>query len=78
MLMIYLMIILFHLKLDKFYYIEARNSLKIICCDLFFVRIKMSYYYFNKEYCYKKQKIDIITVVVKKKLLNVRIAKTTF
>ena len=33
--MVDLMIILFHLKLDKFYYIEAMNCLKVICYDFF-------------------------------------------
>ena len=44
-----LMIILFHLKLDKFYYIGVMNYLKVTCCNLFFVHIKMSYYWFNKK-----------------------------
>ena len=43
------MIILFHLKLDKFYYIGVMNYLKVTCCDLFFVHIKMSYHWFNKK-----------------------------
>ena len=38
MLMIDLIVILFHLKLDKFYYIRIMNQLKV-----------MSYYWLNKE-----------------------------
>ena len=41
----------------------------MISFDLFFfVHIKMSYYLFNRRSYCKKQKTDIITVVVKKKL----------
>ena len=36
MLMVDLVIILVHLKLDKFYCIGAMNYLKVICYDLFF------------------------------------------
>ena len=50
------MIILFHLKLDKFYCIGAMNRLKIIFYDLFFVHIKMSYHWFNRQELLKEAK----------------------
>ena len=53
MLMVDLMIILFHLKLNKLYCIGAMNQLKMIC---FFIHIKMSYYWFNKEELLDKPK----------------------
>ena len=56
MLMVDLMIILFNLKLHKFYYIGAMNQLKMICYDLFFVHIKMSYYQFNRQELSQKVK----------------------
>ena len=37
MLMVELMIIPFHLKLDKFYCIGVMNKLKVICYNLFFL-----------------------------------------
>ena len=40
MLMVKLMIILFHLKLDKFYYTGIMNQLKTICFDLIFCSYK--------------------------------------
>ena len=46
MLMVGLLIILFHLKLDKFYCLGVMNQLKVIC---FFVHIKVSYYWFNRQ-----------------------------
>ena len=56
-----LVIILFHLKSDKFYCIRAMNKLKMICCDLFFCSCKIRYLFSCKE-----QKLNIIIVVVKK------------
>ena len=47
------MIILFYLKLDKCYYIGAMNQLIVIC---FFVHIKMSYYWFNRQQLLQKAK----------------------
>ena len=46
----------------------------MIQSDLFFVHIKMSCHYFNRDKLLEKaKKIDIITVVEKKKLLNINI-----
>ena len=47
------MIILFHLKLYKFYCIGVMNLLKVIC---FFIPIKMSYYQFNRQALLEKAK----------------------
>ena len=47
MLLVDLMIILFHLKLDQFYCIWVMNQLKVI---YFFVHINMSYYYQRNYY----------------------------
>ena len=47
------MIILFHLKLYKFYCIGVMNLLKVIC---FFIPIKMSYYQFNRKALLEKAK----------------------
>ena len=49
MLMVDLMIILFHPKLDKFYCIGAMNQFNVICYDLLFVHMKMSYDWLNKK-----------------------------
>ena len=58
--MVDLMIILFHLKLDKFYCFRNMNYLKVICYDLLFfvifVYIKMSYYWFNRQELLQKAK----------------------
>ena len=54
MLMVKLMIVLFHLKLDKFHGTGVMNQLKVICYDLFFVHIKMSYYWFNRQVLLQK------------------------
>ena len=43
------MIVLFDIKLDKFHSTRVMNQLKVICSDLFFVDIKMSYYLFNRQ-----------------------------
>ena len=48
------MIILFHLKLDKFYCIGFINQLKVICYDFF--HMKMSYYWFNRQELLQKAK----------------------
>ena len=40
MLVVNVMIILFHLKLDRFYYIGAMNEKKVIYEIIFFVSIK--------------------------------------
>ena len=56
MLMVSLMIILFRLKLNKFYCSGVMNYLEMICYDLFFVHIKMSYYWFNREELLQKVK----------------------
>ena len=32
------------------------NELKVVCYDLFFVHIKMSYYWFNKQELLRKAK----------------------
>ena len=53
------MIILFHLKLDKFYCIGVMNRLKIIFYDLFFVHIKMSYHWFNRQELLKEAKVRV-------------------
>ena len=49
--MVGLMIILFHLKLDKFYSIGAMNQLKMIYYDLFFSSLTILYqkyfFFFN-------------------------------
>ena len=50
MLMVELMIIPFHLKLEKFYCIWVMNWSKVTYYDLYFVDIKMSYY---KEFLQK-------------------------
>ena len=47
------MIILLHLKLDKFYCTEVMNYLKLICS---FVHTKMSYYWFNRYKLLQKAK----------------------
>ena len=52
MLIVDSMIVLFHLKLDKFYCIGVINSES----DLFFVYIKMNFYCFNKQELLKKAK----------------------
>ena len=49
------MIILFHLKLYKFYYIGAMNKLTMICYDLFFLHIKVNYF-FNWQELLQKAK----------------------
>ena len=58
MLMVVSMIILFLflLLLDKFYWTEAINQLKIIQNDLFFANIKMSYYQLNRDKLLEKAK----------------------
>ena len=58
MLMVVSMIILFLflLLLDKFYWTEAINQLKIIQNDLFFANIKMSYYQLNRDKLLEKTK----------------------
>ena len=59
--------ILFHLKLDKFYCIGVMNQLKMICYDLIFVHIKISYSWLNRQELLRKaRERDIITVAVKK------------
>ena len=50
------MIILFHLKLDKFYCIAAMNQSKMVSYYSFFVHIKMSYCWFNRQELLKKAK----------------------
>ena len=47
------MIILFNLKLYKFYCTGVMNLLKVIC---FFIPIKMSYYQFNRQALLEKAK----------------------
>ena len=85
MLLVDLIIILFHLKLE-FYCIEVMNYLNVVSYDLFynqnnelisslaiFVGIKMVYYCIGliyRNYC-KNQKRNIIMVEEKKKLLNI-------
>ena len=56
MLMVDLIIILFHLKLDKFYRIGVMNQLKVICYDSSFVHMKMSYYSFKRKEVLQKAK----------------------
>ena len=60
MLMEDLMIILFHLKLDKFYCTGVMNSLQMTYYDFFsltvFVHIKISYYWFNRQKLLQKTK----------------------
>ena len=52
------MIILFYLKLDTFYCIGTMNWLKMICYDLFYVHIKMSYYFLiEKSYRISSNKL---------------------
>ena len=43
-------------NLDKFYCTGAMNWLKMICNDLFFVHIKMSYCFFNRQKFLQKGK----------------------
>ena len=53
------MIILFHLKLDKLCCIGVMNYLEMIFCDLFFrffIDIKMSYYWYNRQKLLQKAK----------------------
>ena len=56
MLMVNLMIILFHLKLEKFYCIAAMNQLKIICYYLFFCSCKNELLFFNRQKLQQKAK----------------------
>ena len=56
MLIVDLVIMLFHLKLDKFYCIRVMNYLKVICYNFFFLQIKMSYYWINREELFQKAK----------------------
>ena len=57
MLLVDLMIILFHLKLDQFYCIWVINQLKVI---YFFGHINMSYYYQRNYYDSKEiRKLNI-------------------
>ena len=60
MLMVDLMITLFHPKLDKFYCIGVMNKLEVIFYDLvfyqFFIHIKLSYYWFNRQKLLEKAK----------------------
>ena len=69
MLMVNLMIILFHLKSDKFYCIRAMNYLKEIFQQFLFIKKWVITGLIYKNY-YIKQKTDIKIVVVKKKFLN--------
>ena len=48
-----------YLRLDKFYYIETLNYLKMICYDIFcfFVPLKVIIFLIDKNYC-KKLKIQ--------------------
>ena len=58
MLLVDLIIILSHLKLDKIYCTGAMNQLKMICCIfvVVVVYIKMSYYQFNRQELLQKAK----------------------
>ena len=47
------MIILFHLKIDKFYCIGVLNELKTICI---LIHIKISFYWFNRQELLEKAK----------------------
>ena len=60
------MIILFHIKLDKFYYIVVMNQSKVMCYDSFFCSDKNELLLASQKGVTTKS--DIITVVVKKKL----------
>ena len=71
MLMLDLIIILYHLKLDKFYCIRAMNYLKMICYDLLFCSYKNESLLFNRQKLLLKAKNRYHMVVVKKKLLNI-------
>ena len=51
-----IILFLFLLLLDKFYWTEAINQLKIIQNDLFFANIKMSYYQLNRDKLLEKAK----------------------
>ena len=53
MLMVDLIVILFHLKLDKFYCIGVMKQLKVIS---FFAHIKMIYYWFDRQELLQKTK----------------------
>ena len=53
--MVDLMIILFHLKLDKFFCTGVMNQLKVICYD-FFCSYKNSYFLFNRQELLEKAK----------------------
>ena len=64
MLKVDLMIILFPLKLDKFYSIGVMNQLN----SNFFVHKKMSHESYKNEFC-NRQELNILMVVVKKMLL---------
>ena len=56
MLMVNLMIILFHLKSDKFYCIRAMNYLKEIFQQFLFIKKWVSYYWFNIQELLHKAK----------------------
>ena len=39
--------------------VEGESDLKVICYDSFFVHIKMSYYWFNRQELFSKSKRQI-------------------
>ena len=51
------MIILFHLKLDKFYCIGDMNQLKVICCVFIKKILLFSFYHKNELYWFNKKEI---------------------
>ena len=70
MLMVDLMIILFHLKLDKFYCIGAMNQLEMICYDFFICSYKIEFLakkakdrYHN---CFGEDEADEYYIAIKK------------
>ena len=65
------MIVPFHLNLGKFYCIGVMNQLKIIC---FFIHIKTSYYWFNRQELLQKAKVRYHNGVGKDKVAEYYIA----
>ena len=51
--------------------VEGESDLKVICYDLFFVHIKMSHYWFNKQELLQKIKERYHNCGGKKKLLSI-------
>ena len=69
------MIILLHLKLDKFYCTEVMNYLKLICS---FVHTKMSYYWFNRYKLLQKAKVIVVVKLLSIILKTVELKKKKY